>query len=134
MRQPQDPLRKDGIEGRKRRAWWPIYGFFMLVAAAGIAYATGPMLGEVTYNSVRPGLPREQWDLIMGIAIGFVLVLVFGAIYSFLAPKPITSKISNRDLERERKLVQAEILARKQRQKTVRQDLAKSRKQQEQDR
>lgn len=130
MRQPQDPLRMDEKAQRRRRAWWPLYGLFLSVAMAGIAYSLAPIVGEATFNQFRPGVPQDTWTLIVGGVIFFLLLMVSGMLFAFLAPKPVqsVSHITDSEINRERKLRQAEEVARKEREKEMRRKISKERK------
>lgn len=131
MRQPQDPLRQDAKAQRKRQAWWPIYGLFLMLASAGIAYYFAPMAGEYTFNQFNPGIEKNTWIIVVGVVIFFLLTMIIGMIFAFLAPKPVhnVSHISDREINRERKIRQAEEVARKEREKAMRRKISKERKQ-----
>lgn len=131
MRQPQDPLRMDEKAQRRRRAWWPLYGLFLSLAMAGIAYSLAPTVSDATFNQFRPGVPQDTWTVIVGFVLFFLLVMVAGMLFAFLAPKPVqsVSHITDREIDRERKLRYAEEVARKEREKEMRRKISKDRKQ-----
>jgi len=130
MRQPQDPLRQDAKAQRKRQAWWPIYGLFLFVALAGIAIPLAPIVGEPTFNSIHPQMARETWNIVVGGVIFFLLLMVAGMLYAIFSPKPnqSVSHISDRQIDRERKLFLAEEMARKEAEKQMRRKITKARK------
>lgn len=128
MRQPQDPLRKDPKLQKKRQAWWPLYGLAMGLSAAGISYVVTPMLAPPLYQSLRPQMPTDQWNLLVAIVLFMLVVMFIGTLYAFLAPKPRTAvRISDRELDRARKARVAEEFARKEREKLARQQISRAR-------
>ncbi|GEM_PF-2832409 len=130
MRQPQDPLRQDAKAQRKRQAWWPIYGLFLLLAMAGIAIPLAPIVGEPTFNSIRPEMAKDIWFIIVGAVIFFILLMVAGMLFALFSPKPRQSMahITDREIDKQRKLIQAEQMARKDREKATRRGISKARK------
>lgn len=131
MRQPQDPLRQDEKAQRQRKAWWPIYGLFLMVAMAGIAVPLAPIVGDATFNQFRPGVAKDTWTLMVGGVIFFLLLMVAGMLFAFLSPKPqqSVSHITDREIDRQRKILHAEEVARKEREKAMRRKISKERKQ-----
>jgi len=130
MRQPQDPLRQDVKGQRRRQAWWPLYGLILMIAMAGIAIPLAPMVSEITLKALNPGVPKDTWTIIIGALIFFLLLMVAGMLFAIFAPKPAQSMshISDREIDKQRKLLRAEIMARNDREKQTRRNISKARK------
>lgn len=134
MRQPQDPLRQSPAQQRKRQAWWPVYGFFLTVAAVGVAYSLAPEVGRVTHEALRPPFILDHWTIGVGVLIFVVFMSVVGSVFAFMIPKPETASIRDRDLDRQRKLLQAEAVVKTRRQRELNKQMADARKKEQEQR
>jgi hypothetical protein len=101
-----------------------------MLAMGGIAFSLAPMISDATFNQFRPGMAQETWTIIIGVVVFFLLLMVAGMLYAFLSPKPAqsVSHITDRQIDRDRKLLQAEAMARKEREKQMRRNISKARK------
>jgi hypothetical protein len=128
MRQPQDPLRQSPEQQRKRQAWWPVYGFFLTLAAGGVAFGLAPEVGRLTHEAIRPPFILDHWRIGVGIVIFVMFMGIIGALFAFMIPRPDASRIRDRELDRERKLMQAEALVKTRRQRELNKQMAEARK------
>ena len=119
-------FRKDAEdEARRNQAWWGIAGLILAVAFGVIAYIASEPLSQQTLRLV-PGIAPETWRIFVGAAIFVGLVAVFGMIFALFAPKR-KDKLNERELDKERRQMWAEEKAKKLRQKEVRKQISKAR-------
>lgn len=119
-------FRKDAEdEARRNQAWWGIAGLVLAIAFAAIAYILSESVAQQTLRLV-PGIAPETWRIIVGGAIFVGLISVFGIIFAIFSPKR-KDKLNERELDKERRLLWAEEKAKKIRQKEVRKQISKAR-------
>lgn len=119
-------FRKDAEdEARRNQAWWGIAGLILTIAFGAIAYILSESLSQQTLRLV-PGIAATTWRIIVGIAIFVGLVAVSGIIFALFAPKR-KDKLNERELDKERRQMWAEEKAKKLRQKEVRKQISKAR-------
>jgi hypothetical protein len=112
-------------EARRNQAWWGIAGLILAIAFGAIAYIASEPLAEQTIRLV-PGIAPNLWRIFVGAAI-FVGLIAFSAIlFALFAPKR-KDKFNERELDKERKQLWAEAKAKKMRQKEVRKQIGKAR-------
>lgn len=127
---PSDPLRKSDEEIRRSQAWWGIAGLILVIAFIGISAVLSGPLAESTLRFV-PGIGPDMWQIFVGAAVFVALLSISGIIYSLFAPKK-KDLFSERELNKERKLIWAEEKAKKERQKEMRRQIAKARRENKQ--
>ncbi|HUN09852.1 MAG TPA: hypothetical protein PLQ56_24830 [Aggregatilineales bacterium] len=113
---------------KKRRAFWPVLGFLMLVALVGISYFAGPEIVKwLDSSNVIRGfpppaseVPRSQINLIVSATTFVVLAMFASLIVAATLPKK-KSEINEKMLAKERAERVREQKARKVRQKMLNQ-------------
>jgi predicted histidine transporter YuiF (NhaC family) len=119
-------FRKDAEdEARRNQAWWGIAGLILAVAFGAIAYILSEPLSAQTLRLV-PGIAAETWRIFVGAAIFVGLVAISGVLFALFAPKR-KDKFNERELDKERRQMWAEEKAKKMRQKEVRRQISKAR-------
>jgi MFS family permease len=119
-------FRKDAEdEARRNQAWWGIAGLILAIAFGAIAYILSESVSQQTLRLV-PGIAESTWRIIVGAAIFVGLVSVFGILFAIFAPKR-KDKFNERELDKERRQLWAEEKAKKMRQKEVRKQISKAR-------
>lgn len=119
-------FRKDAEdEARRNQAWWGIAGLILAVAFGAISYILSDSLGKQTIRLV-PGIGPDLWRLFVGVAIFVGLVAVSSILFALFAPKR-KDKFNERELDKERRQLWAEEKAKKIRQKEVRKQIGKAR-------
>lgn len=119
-------FRKDAEdEARRNQAWWGIAGLILAIAFGAIAYILSESVSQQTLRLV-PGIAESTWRIIVGAAIFVGLVSVFGILFAIFAPKR-KDKFNERELDKERRQLWAEEKAKKIRQKEVRKQISKAR-------
>ena len=112
-------------EARRNQAWWGIAGLILTIAFGAIAYILSESLSQQTLRLV-PGIAATTWRIIVGAAIFVGLVALSGIIFALFAPKR-KDKLNERELDKERRQMWAEEKAKKLRQKEVRKQISKAR-------
>ena len=112
-------------EARRNQAWWGIAGLILAIAFAAIAYIVSEPLAEQTIRLV-PGIAANLWRIFVGAAIFVGLIALSGILFALFAPKR-KDKFNERELDKERKQLWAEAKAKKMRQKEVRKQIGKAR-------
>jgi type IV secretory pathway component VirB8 len=113
---------------KKRRAFWPVLGFLMLVALVGISYFAGPeVVRWLDVNNVIRGFPppaseapRSQINLIVSAIIFVVLAMFASLIVAATLPKKKTV-VNEKMLAKERAEKVHAAKVRKMRQKALNQ-------------
>ena len=113
---------------KKRRAFWPVLGFLLLVALVGISYFAGPEIVKwLDSSNVIRGfppptseVPRSQINLIVSATTFVVLAMFASLIVAATLPKK-KSEINEKMLAKERAERVREQKARKVRQKMLNQ-------------
>ena len=119
-------FRKDAEdEARRNQAWWGIAGLILAIAFGAIAYILSESVSQQTLRLV-PGIAESTWRIIVGAAIFVGLVSVFVILFAIFAPKR-KDKFNERELDKERRQLWAEEKAKKMRQKEVRKQISKAR-------
>lgn len=119
-------FRKDAEdEARRSQAWWGIAGLILAIAFGAISYVLSEQIAEQTIRLV-PGITPELWRVFVGAAIFVGLVSVFGILFALFSPKR-KDKFNERELDKERRQLWAEEKAKKMRQKEVRRQIGKAR-------
>jgi hypothetical protein len=111
---------------KKRRAFWPVLGFLLLVALVGISYFAGPEIVKwLDSSNVIRGfpppaseVPRSQINLIVSATTFVVLAMFASLIVAATLPKK-KSEINEKMLAKERAERVREQKARKVRQKML---------------
>jgi hypothetical protein len=120
-------LRKDEVaESRKKTAWWGIAGLFLFVAFVAISYVLSTPVSESLYRFVAGAIPQDIWRIVVGAAIFVALVSLSGVIFAVGAPRR-KELFSERELDKERKFLRAQEFAKKERQKEMRRQISKAR-------
>jgi hypothetical protein len=112
-------------EARRNQAWWGIAGLILAIAFGAIAYIVSQPLAEQTIRLV-PGIAPNLWRIFVGAAIFVGLIALSGILFALFAPKR-KDKFNERELDKERKQLWAEAKAKKMRQKEVRKQIGKAR-------
>lgn len=110
---------------RGRQAWWGIIGLVLVVCFGAMSFVLSKPVADSTIRLV-PGIAPETWQLFCGIAVFVAALAISGIIFSIFAPRK-KDMFSERELNRERKELQAEYAAKKNRQKAMRKQIAKAR-------
>ena len=119
-------FRKDAEdEARRNQAWWGIAGLILAMAFGAIAYVLSEPLAAQTIRLV-PGIALHLWRIFVGAAIFVGLIAVAGILFALFAPKR-KDKFNERELDKERRQLWAEEKAKKLRQKEVRKQIGKAR-------
>jgi uncharacterized ion transporter superfamily protein YfcC len=122
---------EDDYEMRNRRKSWrtillPVMGLLLAVCAAGISFALAAPVTDAVRKNIS-GVPAgDTLQIAIGFGIFIVLMLVFAALYGVFAPKP-TKIISEKDLDKEKKLREKEKIAQRKRRRQVNLDMARER-------
>lgn len=112
-------------EARRNQAWWGIAGLILAIAFGAIAYIVSEPLAAQTIRLV-PGIAPNLWRIFVGAAIFVGLIALSGILFALFAPKR-KDKFNERELDKERKQLWAEAKAKKMRQKEVRKQIGKAR-------
>ena len=107
---------------KRRKGLWPVYGLFMGLAAAAIAYVLSPIL----YRFVQQRSPRfsigtltpNQVQLFFGIIIFLVVISIGSLLLALAAPKK-KSVVSEAKLAKEKVKMDAALRARRKRQREL---------------
>lgn len=96
----------------KRTGMWPVWGFLMAVACAGIAYVVGPALIPIARQITRGGftgneLPRDQLELAFMLVTFLVLIAVGALVVALAMPKKKTS-VYDKMLKKEKEAIHTE--------------------------
>lgn len=119
-------------KGVSPRAFLPAIGLILIIAFAAIAYVASTPLQRSLGNDL--GMPDANTGRIFfGVATFLVLTLFTGLLFAVLAPKK-GKQVSERDMDRERKLKQADDIMRKKRKEQAKVKMAQERKKNAQDR
>lgn len=119
-------FRKDAEdEARRSQAWWGVAGLILTVAFCAIAYVLSEPLSAQTIHLV-PGIAPDMWRIFVGVAVLVGLVAIFGILFALFSPRR-KDKFNERDLDKERRMMWAEEKVKKQRQKEVRKQISKKR-------
>lgn len=113
------------IQNRKSQSWWGIAGLILVVAFGAIAFVLSTPVAESTIRLV-PGIDQQLWRLFVGGAIFVLLIAISGILFSLFAPRK-KDRFSERELDKERKAIQYELIMKKEREKATRKQIAKAR-------
>src|SRR5690606_31155680 len=95
------------------------------IAFGAISYILSDPVSQQTHRLV-PAIAIDLWRLFVGAAIFVGLISVGGILFAVLSPKRKV-RFSERELDKERKMIWAEQKVRKDRQKEMRKQIAKAR-------
>jgi hypothetical protein len=113
-------------KGISPRAFLPAIGLILIIAFGAIAYVASTPLQKSFGSDL--GMPdRDTGKLFFGVATFLVLVLSTGLLFTILGPKK-GKQVSERDMDKERKMKQAEELMRKKRKEQAKVKMAQERK------
>jgi hypothetical protein len=109
-------------EKKRKRSWWPLIGFLLIVSLLVISYALAPDV----IREVQRGLPRlnmrsiapEMQRLIFTGVIFGVLLLIAGLIVAMFAPRKRTL-VKETDIIKEREQMLVARVRDKKKQRTV---------------
>lgn len=100
-------------EKKRKRSWWPLIGFLLIVSLLALSYALAPsVIAEIQRGLPRLNMrsisPEVQRLIFTGVIFGILLMIV-GLIVALFAPRKRTL-VKETDLikEREQMLVQRE--------------------------
>ena len=113
------------IRNRKNQYWWGIAGLILVVAFGAIAFVLSTPVAESTVRLV-PGIDQQLWRIFVGGAIFVLLIAISGILFSLFAPRK-KDRFSERELDKERKAIQYELIMKKEREKATRKQIAKAR-------
>ncbi|MBZ0297559.1 MAG: hypothetical protein K8L99_33695 [Anaerolineae bacterium] len=96
----------------RRTGMWPLWGFLMAVACAGIAYVVGPKLIPIARQITRGGftgneLPRDQLELAF-MAFTFLVLIAVGALVVALAMPKKKATVLDTALKKEKEAMHME--------------------------
>jgi predicted outer membrane lipoprotein len=122
----EDEYTKQTEKKNPLTAFLPILGLLLAVAFGAIAFIVSEPVQDLLAENIS-GFPREQEaQYVVAVVIFISLVLIGGAIYATLAPKP-PKLVSERELKKEREQREQEIRDRKRRQRKVQEQMAEER-------
>lgn len=127
---------EDEYEMKHRRKNWrsilmPVMGFLLAACLAGISFVGADPLTKILRENVS-GVPTgDGLQFAVGFGIFLILMMIFAMFYAIFAPKP-TKMISEKDLDKEKKLIAKEKLEQKRRRRQTNINMAKERKEREQ--
>jgi uncharacterized ion transporter superfamily protein YfcC len=125
---------EDEYEMKHRRKNWrnillPVMGLLLAGAVAGISFVGAKPITVILRENVA-GVPEgDGLQVAVGFGIFLTLMLIFVMFYAIFAPKP-TKMISEKDLDKEKKLRQKEKLEQKRRRRQVNLKMAQERREQ----
>lgn len=85
-----------------QRILLPVVGLVMIIAAGAIAFLLSRPAGVLLRSRIAPGADMQSIQLAAGIGIFLVIIMVFGALYAAIVPKP-PKGISEGELDKEKK-------------------------------
>ena len=103
------------IRNRKNQSWWGIAGLILVVAFGAIAFVLSTPVAESTVRLVL-GIDQQLWRIFVGGAIFVLLIAISGILFSLFAPRK-KDRFSERELDKERKAIQYELIMKKEREK-----------------
>ena len=107
----------------------PVMGFLLAGAVAGIAFVGAKPITAILRENVS-GVPEgDGLQVAVGFGIFLTLMLIFVMFYAIFAPKP-TKMISEKELDKEKKLRQREKLEQKRRRRQINLEMARERRKQ----
>ena len=120
-----------GFQDNKRakgfRRFWPVIGFFLMIALAAIAWLVAPSViqtAERTFPNFRnTGLPREHLLLGFAALTFFVMVAIVALALAIFAPKRRIESIKDGDLVKARAAMLKQKEFEKRRQRRVNQQM-----------
>ncbi|RMG84009.1 MAG: hypothetical protein D6712_12140 [Chloroflexi bacterium] len=119
--------RKAGAKARgtSMRAFLPLIGFIFIgilgVFAFILSEPVNTLLSERMAN--YPYDQMETMRIVVGVVIFFVGLLFLGMLYAMFAPKP-PKTVTERELEKEKRAKQQELLAKKRRKREIQKKMA----------
>jgi Mn2+/Fe2+ NRAMP family transporter len=103
----------------KNRAFWPVIGFVLAVALFAIAFVLAPEVNKFLKGRL-PNYPRatQQLNLIMAVILWLIMGSIVSLSVAIAMPKK-KSAVSEKDVDKARKAMVAEKVARKKRQQEL---------------
>jgi hypothetical protein len=110
------------VERRRGKAWLPLVGFILIVCFGVIAYYLGDPVRDFVDRRAGADLstPEMLW-LVRGVLF-LSLVMIGGLLFALFAPRK-REDVKDKDIYKDKKAIDAEVLARKERRKKAKRDL-----------
>jgi predicted histidine transporter YuiF (NhaC family) len=117
---------------RKRKtstkAFLPAVGLILLIAFGAISYAIAPILERQFRGKIGAIPDGDMGELFYGAMLFLILIMITGLVLAFFSPKS-KKNVSERELDKERKMKHAETVAKKKRYEQAKVKMAQERRQ-----
>jgi hypothetical protein len=118
---------KDNTRAKGFRRFWPVIGFFLIVALAAIAWVIAPSIIQAARgafpNFTGRELPADHMRLGFAAFTFFIMVALVAMVLAIFAPKRKIEQIKDADLVKERAAMLKQKEFDKRRQRRINQEM-----------